>query len=87
MSDVGGPPVGNVQGDSGRFGYERMLEAIAAESRRLADAAARSDLDVRVPSCPKWTVRDLAHHIGEVQWYWGQNVHVPATPTRAPAAT
>jgi uncharacterized protein (TIGR03083 family) len=71
---MSGPPVGNVQGDSGGFGYERMLEAIAAESRRLADAAARSDLDVRVPSCPKWTVRDLAHHIGEVQWYWGQNV-------------
>ncbi len=71
---MSGPPVGGVQGDSGRFGYDRMLEAIAVESRRLADAAARSDLDARVPSCPKWTVRDLAHHIGEVQWYWGQNV-------------
>ena len=32
------------------------------------------DLDARVPSTPKWSVRDLAHHIGEEQWYWGQNV-------------
>ncbi len=56
------------------FGFEQMLESIATESRTLSDAVARSDLEARVPSCPKWSVRDLAHHIGEVQWYWGQNV-------------
>ena len=50
------------------------LETIAAESRRLADTVAALDLEARVPSTPKWSVRDLAHHIGEVQWYWGQNV-------------
>jgi uncharacterized protein (TIGR03083 family) len=59
---------------SSEFAFEQMLDAIANESHRLASAVARSDLDVRVPSCPKWSVRDLAHHIGEVQWYWGQNV-------------
>ena len=51
-----------------------MLEAIAGESHRLAGAVERSDLEARVPSCPEWSVRDLAHHIGKVQWYWGQNV-------------
>ncbi len=75
MSGVGGPSPGGVEGDTGQFGFDRMLEAIATESHRMAEAVARSDLDVRVPSCPAWTVRDLAHHIGEVQWYWGQNVH------------
>jgi uncharacterized protein (TIGR03083 family) len=60
--------------DSGELAFDEMLTAIAGESRRLADAVARSDLEARVPSCPEWSVRDLAHHIGEVQWYWGQNV-------------
>ncbi len=35
---------------------------------------ASSDLETRVPSTPKWAVRDLAHHIGTVQWYWSENV-------------
>ena len=61
-------------GGDGDFGFERMLEAIASESRRLSDVAAATDLETRVPSCPEWSVRDLAHHIGVGQWYWGQNV-------------
>ena len=44
------------------------------DSRLLSDVVADSDLDTRVPSCPEWSVRDLAHHIGTVQWYWGANV-------------
>ncbi len=68
MSATEGP------GDAVGFDFADMLESIAAESRRLSDAVAGSDLEARVPSTPKWSVRDLAHHIGEVQWYWGQNV-------------
>jgi uncharacterized protein (TIGR03083 family) len=60
--------------DGGGFGFSDMVEAIAAESRRLSDMVAASDLDTIVPSCPKWSVRDLAHHFGVVQWYWGANV-------------
>jgi uncharacterized protein (TIGR03083 family) len=56
------------------FRFEEVLDAIAGESQQLLAAVARSDLDTTVPSCPAWSVRDLAHHIGEVQWYWGQNV-------------
>ncbi len=56
------------------FRFEEMLDAIAGESQQLLTAVARSDLEETVPSCPAWSVRDLAHHIGEVQWYWGQNV-------------
>jgi uncharacterized protein (TIGR03083 family) len=56
------------------FGFSQALEAIAAQSRRLTDVVASADLDVQVPSCPEWSVRDLGHHIGEVQWYWAENV-------------
>jgi uncharacterized protein (TIGR03083 family) len=56
------------------FDFSQRTDAIAAESRRLADTVAGSDLDAIVPSCPEWSVRDLAHHIGVVQWYWAQNV-------------
>ena len=56
------------------FGFDASLAAIGAESRRLSDAVAMSDLDAIVPSTPEWTVRDLAHHIGRGQWFWGENV-------------
>jgi uncharacterized protein (TIGR03083 family) len=59
---------------SGGLDFSARIDAIAAESRRLADVVGGSDLDDVVPSTPKWAVRDLAHHIGVVQWYWAQNV-------------
>lgn len=63
-----------VNGGGLGFGFEDAVDAIAAESRRLAEVVASSDLETRVPSTPKWAVRDLAHHIGTVQWYWSENV-------------
>jgi uncharacterized protein (TIGR03083 family) len=62
------------------------LGAIREASGRFAAAAAerwRADgLDADVPSTPAWTVRDLAHHVGEVQRFWGENVRAsdPGTP-------
>ena len=38
-----------------------------------------------MPSTPEWTVRDLAHHIGEVQWYWGENVRAQNAGERSGA--
>ena len=58
----------------GGFGFDDAVDTIAAESRRLSEVVAAADLDARVPTTPKWSVRDLAHHIGTVQWYWSQNV-------------
>ena len=43
------------------------------------------DLEARVPSTPEWSVRDLAHHIGEVQWYWGENVRAQNPDERSGA--
>ena len=69
-----------------RFGFGDRLEIIAAESRRLSDVVAALDLEARVPSTPEWTVRDLAHHIGEVQWYWGENVRAQNPDERSGAS-
>jgi uncharacterized protein (TIGR03083 family) len=75
-----------VSGDSQeRFGFDEAVEAIATESRRLVEAVAASDLEVRVPSCPEWSVRDLAHHIGVEQWYWAENVRHQNAEERAGA--
>ena len=73
------------RGPAEHFGFGDMLEIIAAESRRLADTVAERDLEARVPSTPEWSVRDLAHHIGEVQWYWGQNVRAQNASERSGA--
>ena len=56
------------------FGFDDAVDAIAAQSRRLSDVVASADLDARVPTTPKWSLRDLAHHVGTVQWYWSENV-------------
>jgi uncharacterized protein (TIGR03083 family) len=61
-------------GGAGGYGFDASLGAIGVESRRLSEAVAVADLDAVVPSCPEWTVRDLAHHIGRGQWFWGENV-------------
>jgi uncharacterized protein (TIGR03083 family) len=60
--------------DAGGFGFDDAVDAIAAESRRLSGVVASADLDARVPTTPKWSLRDLAHHVGTVQWYWSENV-------------
>ena len=39
-----------------------------------------------MPSTPEWVVRDLAHHIGEVQWYWGENVRAQNPDERSGAS-
>jgi uncharacterized protein (TIGR03083 family) len=60
--------------DAGGFGFDNAVDAIAAESRRLSGVVASANLDARVPTTPKWSLRDLAHHVGTVQWYWSENV-------------
>ncbi len=62
------------QAGAGTFGFDQVLDAITTQSRQLAEAVASADLEVQVPSCPEWSVRDLAHHIGQVQTYWAANV-------------
>ncbi|TMK22590.1 MAG: maleylpyruvate isomerase family mycothiol-dependent enzyme [Actinobacteria bacterium] len=48
---------------------ETYLAAITRETGALASAAA-ANLEARVPSCPDWTVADLAYHVGDVYCSW-----------------
>jgi uncharacterized protein (TIGR03083 family) len=77
----------SVASEGGGFSFDDAVDAIAQESRRFAEAVAASDLDTRVPTTPKWSVRDLAHHIGTVQWYWSANVRARNPDARADGAT
>ena len=40
----------------------------------LADAAAKTGLDARVPTCPEWVVRDLVRHQGDVHRWAAANL-------------
>ncbi|MGW4379029.1 maleylpyruvate isomerase family mycothiol-dependent enzyme [Kitasatospora sp. NPDC004531] len=63
-------------------GFDELLRLIddRATAFRAAIAAA-PDLDAPVPSCPGWTLRDLAEHIGVGRRAWA------ATVAAGPAAT
>lgn len=50
---------------------------------RAAIASAPS-LDVRVPTCPEWTLLDLVQHLGKVHRFWA--AAVAAGPADAPPA-
>ncbi len=68
------------------FGFDDAVDAIAEQSAVLAGIVASSDLDTRVPTTPKWALRDLAHHIGTVQWYWSENVRAKNPDERSGAS-
>jgi uncharacterized protein (TIGR03083 family) len=72
--------------DAGGFSFDDAVDAIAAESRRLSGVVASADLDARVPTTPKWSLRDLAHHVGTVQWYWSENVRARNAEERSGAS-
>ena len=42
------------------------IAVLRREGELFADAVGRADLDSTVPTCPEWTVRELAHHMGRV---------------------
>ncbi|MHC1558023.1 maleylpyruvate isomerase family mycothiol-dependent enzyme [Actinomycetospora sp. C-140] len=44
----------------------RFLDEITAHTTAFADATRAVDHDTLVPSCPEWTVHDLADHLGGV---------------------
>lgn len=48
-----------------------FVEAIRRESARFLECVRQGDLTASVPSCPGWTLEDLAWHLSEVQSYWG----------------
>ncbi|MFH9085683.1 maleylpyruvate isomerase family mycothiol-dependent enzyme [Streptomyces sp. NPDC017673] len=50
--------------------YDTYREAIERETRRFAEAVRGADPASAVPSCPDWTLADLARHVGTLQrWF------------------
>src|SRR4051812_17418561 len=66
--------------------FDELLTLIDARSAALRSAvAAASGVDVSVPTCPDWTLKDLVRHVGEVQRGWAVIVRA-ADPARRPSA-
>ena len=44
----------------------RHITAVGTEAELFAEAARRGGLEVDIPSCPGWTMRDLVRHLSEI---------------------
>jgi len=71
--------------------YATHIDAVAREAAAFTEALGAGPVDVVVPSCPDWTVAELAHHAGSFSAFWS---HVlcegsgrPKTPFVEPDAT
>ncbi|MFE4775324.1 maleylpyruvate isomerase family mycothiol-dependent enzyme [Streptomyces sp. NPDC056713] len=64
--------------------FEDLLALVQDRSAALRSSVAGSpNLDVRVPSCPDWSLRDLVEHLTDVQRFWA--AAVVAGPSEKPA--
>ncbi|MFF4896186.1 maleylpyruvate isomerase family mycothiol-dependent enzyme [Streptomyces sp. NPDC001068] len=69
-----------------------LLRLIDERSKAFrATVASAPSLDVQVPTCPEWTLSDLAQHIGEGRRAWAATVAAGPAPAKsvpedAPAA-
>ncbi|WP_406449624.1 maleylpyruvate isomerase family mycothiol-dependent enzyme [Streptomyces sp. NBC_00876] len=71
--------------------HERYCDEIILRTDALRAAVRGADLDATVPTCPAWTLRDLAVHVGGAQRWAGEIVRTRATEAlpeeRVPAFT
>ncbi|MDD7939253.1 maleylpyruvate isomerase family mycothiol-dependent enzyme [Actinomycetospora lutea] len=65
----------------------RFLEEITQHTKGFADAVRAAGHDAPVPSCPDWTVRDLADHLGGVHRWCTVTVGNPGTKLQRRGAT
>jgi len=59
------------------------LGLLGAHAEEFADAISDADLDAPVPSCPGWSLRDLAVHLGGVH-QWAVHCVVEGNPVFSP---
>ena len=55
----------------------RFLDEVVLHTTAFADAVHRAGQDAGVPSCPDWTVHDLAEHLGGVHRWCAGTVAAP----------
>jgi uncharacterized protein (TIGR03083 family) len=53
-----------------RLELGRYLDLLLSDTERIAVACESGELSAPVPSCPGWTLADLAEHVGEVHRFW-----------------
>lgn len=54
------------------------LDSVRDNARQFSEAARRAGVDTPVPTCPDWTVADLARHQGRVYRWMGTMVETKA---------
>ncbi|MFI6945554.1 maleylpyruvate isomerase family mycothiol-dependent enzyme [Streptomyces sp. NPDC050422] len=59
--------------------HERYCDEIVRLTGELRSAIRGADLDASVPTCPEWTLRDLAVHVGGAHRWAGEIVRTRAT--------
>jgi uncharacterized protein (TIGR03083 family) len=50
--------------------YAGHVAAVEREIAAITEGLAAGPLDVRVPTCPDWTLGDLAAHVGQFSGFW-----------------
>lgn len=50
--------------------YDAQVDAVEREAAALVAAVGTGPIDAPVPTCPSWTVDDLAAHVGEFCGLW-----------------
>jgi len=50
--------------------YPQHVEAVKHETEAIVATLRGDPLDVLVPSCPDWSVADLARYVGEFTGFW-----------------
>jgi uncharacterized protein (TIGR03083 family) len=64
----------------------RLRECLDADATRLRDVVASADLTAVVPTCPDWTVADLAQHVGAVYLHKVECIRTLSNPDPWPPA-
>ncbi|MDQ6695918.1 MAG: maleylpyruvate isomerase family mycothiol-dependent enzyme [Actinomycetota bacterium] len=54
--------------------YDQHVEAVERESAAIAASLRDGPLEVTVPTCPDWTLRELATHLGDFAGLWAHVV-------------
>ncbi|QHC21338.1 maleylpyruvate isomerase family mycothiol-dependent enzyme [Streptomyces sp. GS7] len=76
------PPPVRLQGS---LDHERYCAELLAETGEFRAALRGADLSAAVPTCPDWTLADLARHLGGAHRWAGQLVATRATAGIDPA--
>ncbi len=61
--------------------HRQHCDALGVEVERFATALERTDFDLVVPSCPDWSVHNLAEHLGHVH-RWAEHLVRVLAPQR-----